>query len=157
MVKTIPRQAFLDVGEAIGILHDGQLVLDTEDVSGVVSDCCLYEWFEGGRNLVQRYAEKIPSTPRGADESYLLKACQQAHHPVIFRAALEAAGIPAARAVHVGDSYTKDVLGAVGAGMTAMLLQREGAPPPDPGHGAQEPAVTVVRDLGEVVDRLGVA
>ena len=55
-------------------------------------------------------------------------------HPVIFRAALDAAGVPAARAVHVGDSYAKDVLGAVGAGMTAMLLLRDGASPPDPGQ-----------------------
>ena len=78
-------------------------------------------------------------------------------HPAIFRAALEAAGVPAERAVHVGDSYAKDVLGAVGVGMAAMLIARDGASPPDLGDDPLEPALTVVRDLGEVVERLGVA
>ena len=77
-------------------------------------------------------------------------------HPAIFRAALDAAGVPAGRAVHVGDSYGKDVVGAAGAGMAAMLLVRDGASPPGPAQDLPEP-VTVVRDLDEVVDRLGVA
>jgi HAD superfamily hydrolase (TIGR01509 family) len=78
-------------------------------------------------------------------------------HPAIFRAALEAAGVPAERAVHVGDSYAKDVLGAVGAGMAAMLMARDGASPRDLGDDPREPPLMVVRDLGEVVERLGVA
>ena len=77
-------------------------------------------------------------------------------HPAIFRAALDAAGVPAAQAMHVGDSYTKDVLGASAAGMAAMLLVRDEASPPG---AAQDlpPTVTIVRGLDEVVDRLGVA
>jgi HAD superfamily hydrolase (TIGR01509 family) len=78
-------------------------------------------------------------------------------HPVIFRAALDAAGVPAERAVHVGDSYAKDVLGAAAVGMAALLMLRDGASPPDLGEDPPEPPVTVVRDLGEVVERLGVA
>jgi hypothetical protein len=82
IVKTVPRQAFHDIGEAIGILRNGTLVFDTEDVSSVMMDCCLYEWFEHGKNLVQRYAETHPAKP-GTDEEYLLEAYLQAKYRVI--------------------------------------------------------------------------
>jgi len=77
--------------------------------------------------------------------------------PAIFRAALDAAGVPAARALHVGDSYAKDVLGATGAGMAAMLLLRDGASPPDLGDDPPRLPVPIVHDLGEVVRRLELA
>ena len=47
-------------------------------------------------------------------------------HPSIFRAALELMGVPAARAVMVGDSMTHDVAGAQQVGMAAVLLVRSG-------------------------------
>lgn len=50
-------------------------------------------------------------------------------HPKIFRAAVARAGIPPERALHVGDSYEADYLGARGAGLHAVLLCREGRPP----------------------------
>jgi putative hydrolase of the HAD superfamily len=56
----------------------------------------------------------------------------------IFVAALELVGATAAAAVHVGDSFEEDVLGARGAGVEPLLLVREPgsllAPgdPPDP-------------------------
>jgi putative hydrolase of the HAD superfamily len=42
----------------------------------------------------------------------------------IFDAALAVAGVPAGRAVHVGDSYAEDVLGARAAGVEPVLLVR---------------------------------
>ena len=68
-------------------------------------------------------------------------------HPAIFRAALDAVGVPADRALHVGDSYAKDVLGAEGVGMAAMLLTRDARPAPGAGGDRDRPAVTAVRDL----------
>jgi HAD superfamily hydrolase (TIGR01549 family) len=47
--------------------------------------------------------------------------------PRIFRTALQRLRVDANRAVHVGDSYEADVVGARGAGMTPMLVDREGA------------------------------
>jgi len=44
--------------------------------------------------------------------------------PGIFDAALALAGVPAVRAVHVGDSYAEDVLGARAAGIEPVLLAR---------------------------------
>jgi putative hydrolase of the HAD superfamily len=44
----------------------------------------------------------------------------------VFQAALGAAGVAANEAVHVGDSYAEDVLGAETAGMRAVLIDRSG-------------------------------
>ena len=44
--------------------------------------------------------------------------------PAVFRAGLALAGVPADRAVHVGDSYDEDVAGARAAGIAPILLTR---------------------------------
>lgn len=47
-------------------------------------------------------------------------------NPAIFKAALDSAKVSADQAIHVGDQHKSDVLGAKGAGMHAILLDREG-------------------------------
>ena len=72
-------------------------------------------------------------------------------HPEVFESALRKAGVSAAEAVHVGDGYESDVVGAANAGLHAIYLTRQGA------TDAPE-ATAVVRTLGEVphhVARLG--
>jgi HAD superfamily hydrolase (TIGR01549 family) len=44
--------------------------------------------------------------------------------PEIFRYALERAGVKPAEALYIGDQYQVDVVGARGAGMKAILLDR---------------------------------
>ena len=51
IVKTIPREAIQQVAEAIGRLHGGVLLLDSEDESNVLMDCCLFDWIREGKNL----------------------------------------------------------------------------------------------------------
>jgi putative hydrolase of the HAD superfamily len=52
--------------------------------------------------------------------------------PSIFADALELAGVPASKAVHVGDSLEDDVAGARAAGIEPVLIRRDGSPgPPD--------------------------
>lgn len=46
--------------------------------------------------------------------------------PEVFRAALERLGVAAPRALHVGDQYHSDVIGARSVGMHAVLLDRWG-------------------------------
>ena len=46
--------------------------------------------------------------------------------PAIFRAALERAGVRPGEAVHVGDQPRSDLVGARGAGLYAVLLDRAG-------------------------------
>lgn len=52
--------------------------------------------------------------------------------PAVFELALGRIGVAPERAVYVGDTYVKDVLGARAAGLTPVLLDRSGrAPAPD--------------------------
>ena len=47
-------------------------------------------------------------------------------HPPMFLAALERAAVSAPEAVHVGDQYRSDVLGAQAVGIHGVLLDRGG-------------------------------
>lgn len=49
--------------------------------------------------------------------------------PEIFHLALRRLGVAAEDAWHIGDNYWADILGARAAGMTAVLVDREGAVP----------------------------
>jgi putative hydrolase of the HAD superfamily len=51
--------------------------------------------------------------------------------PSIFADALQIAGVPAAKAIHVGDSIEDDVAGARAAGIEPVLLRRDGSPGPE--------------------------
>jgi len=57
----------------------------------------------------------------------------------IFERALELAGVPAERAVHVGDSLEEDVAGARAAGIAAVWVNRP-HPPRQPGPPGFSPA-----------------
>ena len=75
--------------------------------------------------------------------------------PRTYHAALDHAAIrvPAERAIHVGDQPRSDVVGALGVGMRAALLDRYGRQPDD--LGAAEPTLRVagLLDLVEIVVR----
>ena len=47
-------------------------------------------------------------------------------HPPIFLVALERARVSASEAIHIGDQYHSDVLGAKGVGINPLLLDRDG-------------------------------
>ncbi|HEY7587569.1 MAG TPA: HAD-IA family hydrolase [Thermoplasmata archaeon] len=66
-------------------------------------------------------------------------------HPKIFRAAVAQAGTTPERAVHVGDSFDADYLGARSVGLHALLLCREGNPP------GPCPAIRSLMDLPRVL------
>jgi putative hydrolase of the HAD superfamily len=72
--------------------------------------------------------------------------------PEIFAAALALAGVPAGRAVHVGDSYAEDVLGARAAGIEPILLVRPAGDAGLLGGGESSPAqgVRTIRSLAEL-------
>lgn len=107
IVKTIPRAAIQEIGKALGIEHKGTLVLETEDVSSVLMDCCLHDWIEQGKNLVQKYVEGHPSDPQ-TDEHFLLQAYCKARFRILHpTATLPGAGV-----------YCVDAL----SGMTLFLM-----------------------------------
>jgi putative hydrolase of the HAD superfamily len=67
-------------------------------------------------------------------------------HPRIFEAALAQAGVQPAQALHVGDNYQQDVVGAREAGIHAVWLRRRGA------ETADCPIVPSLRDLVALVE-----
>jgi putative hydrolase of the HAD superfamily len=67
-------------------------------------------------------------------------------HRRIFEAALELAGVPAEQALHVGDNYQQDVVGAQQAGMYAVWLCRRGGPTADC------PVIPSLRELVTIID-----
>jgi len=61
----------------------------------------------------------------------------------IFERALRIAGVPAERAIHVGDSVLEDVAGARAAGVRAVLIRRGRDPAP--------PGIQTIASLSELV------
>ena len=69
--------------------------------------------------------------------------------PAIFAHALTMAGVPAAQAIHAGDSLPEDVEGARAAGVEPVLVCRDGEPPP------AARGVPTIGGLLELADLLG--
>jgi HAD superfamily hydrolase (TIGR01549 family) len=68
-------------------------------------------------------------------------------HPPIFLAALERAGVAASEAIHVGDQYHADIVGARGVGIDPVLLDRDG-------FGESIKDCPRIRSLSEIVNYL---
>jgi len=92
ILKTIPRMALYEVGEAVGILHRGVLVFNSEDETHIQMDCCLFDWMQNGKNLVEKYAQNHPQAP-GTEEDELLRAYLQAQYRILIpQSAVQGAG-----------------------------------------------------------------
>jgi putative hydrolase of the HAD superfamily len=66
--------------------------------------------------------------------------------PAVFEAALREAGVVATQALHVGDSFAEDVVGARAAGVEAVLLDR--------GATGGRDGVEVITGLGQLASVL---
>lgn len=77
----------------------------------------------------------------------------------IFAVALQRAGVAPQEAVHVGDMYVEDILGARNAGVRALLMER-GRRAMFPGHAESASlaaeSIEVVRNLDDVLTAIGV-
>ncbi|MDI3339277.1 MAG: HAD-IA family hydrolase [Sphaerobacter sp.] len=73
-------------------------------------------------------------------------------HPAIFHRAIEIGGTVPSRAVHVGDDYQRDYLGARAAGLGAIVLDRTGSAPER--DDACRP-LPVIRRLDALLDAIG--
>jgi SEC-C motif len=82
IVKTIPKEAILEIGDALGLLHNGTLVFGAEDESNMLMDCCFYDWIRNGKNIVEKYAEDDPPVP-GTEQDELLQGYLQAKYRVV--------------------------------------------------------------------------
>ena len=77
-------------------------------------------------------------------------------HPSIFSAALRLVEVSAAQAVMVGDSVRQDVEGALGAGMSAILLHRGDGAHPRESELARR-GVPIIRSLAELPAMVGIS
>ncbi len=93
-------------------------------------DCSLPEWL-GPTGITELVDGVVTSAEVGAPKP----------DPRVFERALAIAGAAPSEALHVGDKVDNDVQGAAAAGVRAVLLQREGDPPP---------GVEAVRSLREL-------
>ncbi len=66
-------------------------------------------------------------------------------HPRIFEHALERLGLSPDRVLHVGDSHDEDVVGARQAGITALLIDRQGSATPGTG------VITRLDDVNDIL------
>jgi putative hydrolase of the HAD superfamily len=81
----------------------------------------------------------------------------QKPEPALFRHALEAAGVEPADAVHVGDSFETDAVGARSVGIRPVLIDRSiGDPARRPQAVPAGDDVPVIRDLYGLLELLGV-
>ncbi len=83
----------------------------------------------------------------GIDKYFKLTVISEAEgvskpNPRIFLRALEQAGVEACEALHVGNDYRLDVLGAKAAGLDAVLIDRDGV-----WQGRSADDVTVIHEL----------
>jgi hypothetical protein len=109
ILKTAPSQTLEAIGDALGLRRSGILILDSVELTSVFADCCIYDWYEDGKNLVQRYAETHPATP-GTDEAYLLAAYTQAKYRVLaFQSAVANAGVYVYDAVREEEIFLMDL------------------------------------------------
>lgn len=73
-----------------------------------------------------------------------------------FARALAAVGASPARALMAGDNYECDVLGALGAGLHAVWIDRERRAAPPPGRPAPPRAHATLASFVELAEELGV-
>jgi len=110
-------------------------------------------WLWGGPELLHslELASHFESLVISARVGY------QKPHRGIFEHALELMRVPAGRALHVGDNYQADIVGARRAGIAAVLIDRRGGEAERVRREHGERDLPIVRDLLELLDLLGIA
>ena len=80
-VGILPREVFLSSGEELGILKNGTLVFDSEEIADVLTDYCVYKYDESGTNAVERLFAEYPPEP-DSDEQILMDAMLTARYSI---------------------------------------------------------------------------
>lgn len=138
-------RVFPDVPDAIGVLRSRGIRIGV--VSNAASD-------------LLRFLEELGLAPQL--DFIVISAIEgmRKPDPRIFRRALEHAAVEPAEAVHVGDMYVEDVVGARCLGIRPFLIER-GPFSMFPHHpestSLDDPALERVASLAEAVDRIGAA
>jgi putative hydrolase of the HAD superfamily len=135
MLDAIRFDAYPDAAPALRTLRERGLRL----VVASNWDCSLPEVLEQA-GLAPLVDGVVASATVGADKPA----------PEVFEAALRLAGCDASEAVHVGDSPSKDVAGALAAGVRPVLLRRGGVRPDEVAADADVASVATIASLAEL-------
>lgn len=116
------------------------------DVKEFFAACPLpvYVISNNGMQYVSRAMELNHLSPAGIVCADMVHAYKP--HRELFEKALEVSGCGADEAIHVGDSYQSDGIGALSAGIRPVLIIRSGV--------NEHPEITAVKRLSEVLDLL---
>lgn len=130
------RQAVAGVGPLLEYLHERVKI-------AVVTNNLVAEQIDKLRHLkLDRFIDELVTS----EETGSIKP-----DPGIFRAALERAGCRAQETVMIGDAWQADVLGATGAGIRAIWLNRTGNACPDPALAAELRAFEPIEKALELI------
>ncbi|HXJ94317.1 MAG TPA: SEC-C metal-binding domain-containing protein [Terriglobia bacterium] len=83
ILETLPGEAMREMGQALGMLHQGILVFETEDVISVLMDCCLFDWLRDGVNAIEKYWHDHASE-LDSEECCVLEAYRQAQYRILM-------------------------------------------------------------------------
>lgn len=109
MLETLPPRALKDVADALGLRRRDVLAMDKQGIGSVLLDACLFDWYDGGRNFVERYAEDHPPAP-GTDEAVVLNGYLRAKYRLLtIQSAVPGAGVHCHDELHGEDLFLMDV------------------------------------------------
>jgi putative hydrolase of the HAD superfamily len=115
MLGSLEFTAYPDVLPALAELRGRGLTL----VVASNWDCSLPDWLRPA-GILDLVDGVVTSAEVGAAKP----------NPRVFERALAVAGVEPGEALHVGDKLDNDVQGAAATGVRAVLVQRDGGPPP---------------------------
>jgi putative hydrolase of the HAD superfamily len=127
MLGALEFSAYPDVLPALGELRGRGVAL----VVASNWDCSLPDWLRPA-GVLELVDGVVTSAEVGAAKP----------SPRVFERALAVAGVDARQALHAGDTVDNDLEGAAAAGVRAVLVRREGSPPP---------GIEAIRSLRELV------
>lgn len=82
LVRRLKANELNEGGEKLGIIRRGIFVFESEDVSAVLMDYCVYEVRRSGRNAVEKYLCENPPEA-DSDEMNCLHAMQHSRYAII--------------------------------------------------------------------------
>jgi hypothetical protein len=116
LVKTLSKDVMDEGGRALGILHQGILVFDSEDEMAILMDYCIHDVRRQGRNAIERYLAESPPPP-DSDEMVFLQGLREARYGLFLVEEVErGVGVQARDPVR-GDTF---FLVDVGLGTSAV-------------------------------------
>jgi len=88
LLATLPREAFNEGGNRLGILKKNVLVFDNEHEMAVLMDYCLYDMRQHGENAIERFLATSPPPP-DSDEMLVLQGMRHAYYSLFAVEATE--------------------------------------------------------------------